>query len=137
MDRSKRRGKLCAFECLADGRYALISKTHLSLIDGIAGVDLATVLFDVEPVPKPVEHSGVPWTPAREPAGVELLAAGARDLARAGLDVAGRAVRALTHPERAVGTAVEAAEGLGEVVWAGLNPAPSTPLNVEIGPHRP
>ena len=27
-------------------------------------------------------------------------------------------------------------EGLGEVAWAGLNPAPPTPLNVEIGPHR-
>ena len=30
----------------------------------------------------------------------------------------------------------DAAEGLGEIVWAGLNPAPQTPLNVEIGPHR-
>ena len=30
----------------------------------------------------------------------------------------------------------DAAEGLGEIVWAGLNPAPETPLNVEIGPHR-
>ena len=30
----------------------------------------------------------------------------------------------------------EAAEGVGEIVWAGLNPAPATPLNVEIGPHR-
>ena len=29
-----------------------------------------------------------------------------------------------------------AAEGVGEIVWAGLNPAPETPLNVEIGPHR-
>ena len=29
-----------------------------------------------------------------------------------------------------------AVEGLGEVAWAGLNPAPPTPLNVEIGPHR-
>ncbi|HMJ02127.1 MAG TPA: WS/DGAT domain-containing protein, partial [Conexibacter sp.] len=29
-----------------------------------------------------------------------------------------------------------ALEGLGEVVWAGMNPAPDTPLNVEIGPHR-
>ena len=29
-----------------------------------------------------------------------------------------------------------AAEGLGELLWAGLNPAPETPLNVEIGPHR-
>ncbi len=30
----------------------------------------------------------------------------------------------------------DAAEGLGEIVWAGLNPAPETPLNVTIGPHR-
>jgi diacylglycerol O-acyltransferase len=30
----------------------------------------------------------------------------------------------------------DAAEGVGEIVWAGLNPAPETPLNVEIGPHR-
>jgi WS/DGAT/MGAT family acyltransferase len=29
-----------------------------------------------------------------------------------------------------------AAEGVGEVAWAGLNPAPETPLNVPIGPHR-
>ena len=30
----------------------------------------------------------------------------------------------------------EAAEGVGEVLWAGLNPAPDVPLNVPIGPHR-
>jgi WS/DGAT/MGAT family acyltransferase len=30
----------------------------------------------------------------------------------------------------------DSVEGLGEIVWAGLNPAPETPLNVEIGPHR-
>jgi WS/DGAT/MGAT family acyltransferase len=30
----------------------------------------------------------------------------------------------------------EVAEGLGEILWAGLNPAPDTPLNVPIGPHR-
>jgi WS/DGAT/MGAT family acyltransferase len=30
----------------------------------------------------------------------------------------------------------DAAEGIGELVWAGLNPAPETPLNVPIGPHR-
>src|SRR3712207_7975375 len=30
----------------------------------------------------------------------------------------------------------EAVEGIGEVAWAALNPAPPTPLNVPIGPHR-
>ena len=35
-----------------------------------------------------------------------------------------------------MGDAREAVEGVGEIVWAGLNPAPETPLNVAIGPHR-
>ena len=35
-----------------------------------------------------------------------------------------------------IGRLRDAAEGVGEIVWAGLNPAPETPLNVEIGPHR-
>ena len=40
------------------------------------------------------------------------------------------------RPQTALHEAREAAEGIGEIVWAGLNPAPPTPLNVEIGPHR-
>ena len=136
LDRSKPLWELWVVEGVADHGFALISKTHHAMIDGISGVDLATVMFDVQPVPQRIEHTGVPWTAARQPAGVDLLAAGARDLVRSGLRVATSAIGALTHPDRAVGAAVEAAEGLGEVVWAGLNPAPATPLNVEIGPHR-
>jgi WS/DGAT/MGAT family acyltransferase len=40
------------------------------------------------------------------------------------------------RPGDALRSARVALEGLGEVAWAGLNPAPPTPLNVEIGPHR-
>src|SRR5437764_12469058 len=65
-----------------------------------------------------------------------MVAAGTLGIARSGLGVAARAVAALARPQTALAAAVEAAEGLGEVVWAGLNPAPPTPLNVEIGPHR-
>jgi diacylglycerol O-acyltransferase len=117
-------------------RFALISKNHHSLIDGIAGVDLATVLFDVSPDPAPVRHSGRPWRPHREPHTVELLGAGVSGAVRAGVALASSAIDALAHPERALTTAREAVEGVGEIVWAGLNPAPATPLNVDIGPHR-
>jgi diacylglycerol O-acyltransferase / wax synthase len=117
-------------------RFALISKTHHSLIDGIAGVDLATVLFDVTPDPAPLRHSGRPWKPNPEPDTAELAAVGVRAAARAGVEMVGAAVGALTHPERSLERAREAAEGVGEIVWAVLNPAPPTPLNVEIGPHR-
>jgi len=136
LDRSKPLWELWVVEGLDTGGFALISKTHHAMVDGISGVDIATVLFDLEPVPRDVEHSGEAWAPEREPGTVDLLAAGARDAARRGLGLANRLVQAASHPERTATEAKVAVEGLGEVVWAGLNPAPPTPLNVEIGPHR-
>ncbi|HEY7829290.1 MAG TPA: wax ester/triacylglycerol synthase family O-acyltransferase [Solirubrobacteraceae bacterium] len=136
LDRSKPLWEMWLIEGLDNDRFALISKTHHSLIDGIAGIDLATVLFDIAPDPPPVRHNGRPWQPHREPHTVELLAAGLRGAAKAGLELVSNTVDALTHPDRALANAREAAEGVGEIVWAGLNPAPPSPLNVDIGPHR-
>ncbi|HUN78139.1 MAG TPA: wax ester/triacylglycerol synthase family O-acyltransferase [Solirubrobacteraceae bacterium] len=136
LDRSKPLWEMWLIEGLQEDRFALISKTHHSLIDGIAGIDLATVLFDLSPDPPPIRHSGRAWQPHREPGSLELALAGLRGAVRASLEVAGGVVDALTHPDRALSGAREAAEGIGEIVWAGLNPAPATPLNVDIGPHR-
>ena len=136
LDRSKPLWEMWMIEGLADDRFALISKTHHSLIDGIAGIDLATVLFDLSPDPPPLTRSGRAWQPHREPGTAELIAAGLKGAVRAGIELAEGALEALTHPERALARTREAAEGIGEIVWAGLNPAPETPLNVHIGPHR-
>ena len=136
LDRSKPLWEMWLIEGLWDDRFALITKTHHSLIDGIAGVDLATVLFDLSREPPPIKHSGRPWQPHSEPGTVELVAAGLRGAVRAGFALAEGTVDALTHPDHAFARAREAAEGIGEIVWAGLNPAPETPLNVPIGPHR-
>ncbi len=136
LDRSKPLWEMWLIEGLEDDRFALITKTHHSLIDGIAGVDLATVLFDLSPDPPQIPYSGRPWQPHPEPGTAHLLGAGLLGAARAGLTLAEGAIDALAHPERALAHAREAAEGIGEIVWAGLNPAPETPLNVPIGPHR-
>jgi diacylglycerol O-acyltransferase / wax synthase len=135
LDRSKPLWECWFVEGLEDGRYALIFKTHHALVDGVSGVDLATVLFDLSPVPAP-QPEPEPWQPRPEPTGAELLAAGAAGFAKTALNVAERTVVAATNPAAALDALREAAEGIGEVVWAGLNPAPETPLNVEIGPHR-
>jgi diacylglycerol O-acyltransferase / wax synthase len=136
LDRSKPLWEMWLIEGLKDDRFALITKTHHALIDGIAGVDIATVLFDLSREPPPIRHSGRAWRPHREPGTVELVAAGVRGAVRAGLALAEGAIDALTRPDHALARAREAAEGIGEIVWAGLNPAPETPLNVHIGPHR-
>jgi WS/DGAT/MGAT family acyltransferase len=136
LDRSKPLWEMWLIEGLEANRFALITKTHHSLIDGIAGVDLATVLFDLSPDPPPIASSGRPWRPHPEPGQAQLLASGLLGAVRTGFTLAEGAVDALAHPDRALARAREAAEGLGELVWAGLNPAPETPLNVPIGPHR-
>lgn len=136
LDRSKPLWEMWLTEGLEDNRFAIITKTHHALIDGIAGVDLATVLFDLSPEPPPLTHPSRPWRPRREPGTAELLAAGLIGAARTSVALAENAIGALSHPERALARAMDVAEGIGELVWAGLNPAPETPLNVPIGPHR-
>jgi diacylglycerol O-acyltransferase len=136
LDRSKPLWEMWLIEGLEDDRVALITKTHHSLIDGIAGVDLATVLFDLSPDPPPLPTSGRPWQPHPEPGTTQLLAAGLQGALKTGITLAEGAIDAFAHPERALARAREAAEGVGEIIWAGLNPAPETPLNVPIGPHR-
>ncbi len=118
-------------------RFAMLAKNHHALVDGVSGIDLATVLLDFSPTPAGLDTDGLePWVPAREPSAAELLAAGARDAVNALAGMATRALSAAGQPGRTLGGLRDAAEGLGELVWAGLNPAPATPLNVTIGPHR-
>jgi diacylglycerol O-acyltransferase len=136
LDRSKPLWETWLVEGLDGNRFALISKTHHALIDGIAGVDLAQVLFDLTPVPQEIPHPDDAWQPAPEPSPVGMVADGITGLARAGLGVASRAIGAAMRPTETVAELREAVEGLGEIVWAGMNPAPESPLNVEIGPHR-
>ena len=136
LDRSKPLWENWLVEGLEDDRFALIFKTHHALVDGVSGVDLATVLFDLAPDPPPMPADLEPWQPHVEPSQAELVLAGVRGAVRTSAALASRAVTAVTRPANTLGTLRDAAEGLGEIVWAGLNPAPETPLNVEIGPHR-
>ena len=54
LDRTKPLWELWLVQGLERNRFALLSKTHHALVDGVAGVDISTVLFDVKPVPEPV-----------------------------------------------------------------------------------
>jgi WS/DGAT/MGAT family acyltransferase len=136
LDRSKPLWEMWLMEGLDDGSFALLTKAHHAMIDGIAGVDLATVLFDLGPDPTPVDESMDPWVAEPSPNPGDLLRAGAAGMAKASIAVTVKALAALRTPDRALLEARTAAEGIGEIAWAGLNPAPATPLNVEIGPHR-
>jgi WS/DGAT/MGAT family acyltransferase len=118
-------------------RFAMLAKNHHALVDGVSGIDLATVLLDFGPTPTPLPTDALqPWQPSREPSAIDLLVAGARDAVGAAAGLAVQTLSAATQPSRSLEVLRDAVEGVGELVWAGLNPAPETPLNVTIGPHR-
>ena len=140
LDRSKPLWEVWLVEGLegegGQSRFALIHKTHHALVDGISGVDLATVIFDLSPEGTEIEHPGEEWKPHREPSSIDLAARGIKGLVRTPVELATKALGAAGRPTATIEAAREAIEGIGEIVWAGLNPAPDTPLNVPIGPHR-
>jgi diacylglycerol O-acyltransferase len=119
-------------------RFALLFKTHHALVDGVSGVDLATALLDLEGEGAPGDRARAAsdWRGRPEPPTLALALAGAGDALSTTAALMARAARAVAAPDRALERLREAAEGIGEIVWAGLNPAPQTPLNVPIGPHR-
>jgi diacylglycerol O-acyltransferase / wax synthase len=137
LDRSKPLWENWLVEGLEGDRFAIIPKTHHSLVDGVSGVDLATVLFDVEREPQPTSSEDLePWRPQPEPSGAALVAAGLRGMVTTTAGLLARAIGAATQPATSLGLLRDAFEGVGEIAWAALNPAPETPLNVPIGPHR-
>ena len=135
LDRSKPLWEMWLVQGLERDRFAVLTKTHHAAVDGVGGVDIGTVLFDLEPIPEPAPSDNG-WVPAPQPSTADLVARGVVDAVVAPVKLAERAVEAVRHPESAARRVGEALEGLGEVVGAFADPAPDVPLNREIGPHR-
>src|SRR3954463_3171476 len=96
LDRSKPLWELWLIQGLEDNRFAMISKTHHALVDGVSGVDIASVLFDLAAVPQQVGPDD--WQPSPEPSQAELIAEGVKSVAKLPLGIASRATSVLTHP---------------------------------------
>jgi diacylglycerol O-acyltransferase len=136
IDRTKPLWELWLAEGYRRDQFAVISKTHHALVDGVSGVDLVTVLFDSSPDPMPVSHPEEPWVPRPLPGGAKLVADALLERTTVPGEMA-RGVRAALRAPRQVATgARDALMGVGAMAVAGLGAAPPSPLNVPIGPHR-
>lgn len=134
LDRTKPLWELWLVEGLPDGRWGIISKTHHALVDGVSGVDLMTMLFDLTPEVR--DTGGSTWHARPEPTSAQLTAVSLNDGARRWAELPLRAAAEVARPGHALDRARETLEGLGEIGKAALNPPPDTPLNVRVGPHR-
>ena len=135
LDRTKPLWELWLVQGLTRKRFALVTKTHHALVDGVSGVDIATVLFDVKPVPEPAEPDHY-WVPSPEPSAAHLLAKGVEDLTRPRRRSSRRSSSDRAPPHRR--RAGHGGGRGGRRGRAGTSPTrrPTVPLNVKIGSHR-
>jgi diacylglycerol O-acyltransferase / wax synthase len=134
LDRSKPLWELWLVEGLSGGRFAIVGKTHHCLVDGISGVDITTVLFDLEREPTEAPEPD-DWQPEPEPSDAHLLAEALVETAATPRGLLSAARDVLRGPQRALDKVTEVLAAAGTFAWAGIA-APPSPFNVEIGPHR-
>lgn len=116
-------------------RLALVGKAHHCMVDGLAAVELASLLLDPTPEPAPCEPDG--WLAQQEPGADRLLLRGALDLLGGQLGLISRPLRALTSSP--LSAARQGAAGTVRVTRAlsnSLRAAPSSVLNAPLSPLR-
>jgi WS/DGAT/MGAT family acyltransferase len=134
LDRGKPLWEMWFVEGLDDGRFAVITKVHHCMIDGVSGVDLLAGMITAE---ASHPHEAPPhWVPRPAPGPGRMLADELMRRATLPLDIARGAGALLSEPRRTLQSTREALQALGEALSAGFSPASATPLNCDIGPHR-
>jgi WS/DGAT/MGAT family acyltransferase len=115
--------------------FALLSKTHHAMVDGVAGVDITSVLFDTAPDPETPPAPGARWHPRPEPTSIQLLSDALIERATQPAEIIRTARAAFRAPRQIAKRGFEAISAMGALAKTGLA-APPSPLNVDIGPHR-
>ena len=132
LDRARPLWEEWLLEGLEGDRWAIISKVHHCMVDGVGGTDLMTVVFDTDPDAE--RPAAVEWEPEPGQSVASLVADGVRDAVTWPL----RQLTAAPDLLRRLGTPGELL-GFGRGLTGSARrlaaPAASS-LNGPIGPHR-
>ena len=136
LDRTKPLWEVWLVDGLQDGRFALVAKSHHALVDGIEAVDITTVLFDPEPgvtiIPPPARR----WAPQPLPSAAQLLGDALFERVTQPAEIVRTARAVVRTPRQLLRAGRDGLQAMGALAFAGMRPAPTTPLNVKVGPHR-
>jgi acyltransferase, WS/DGAT/MGAT len=127
LDRARPLWEIWMVEGLEDERWALLSKVHHCMVDGVAATDLMSLMFGDTDVPS----NGEVWQPEPEPSGLDLIAYSARHRVQ---DPAAQVRFALRAPTEVLRAMAGAAHALAAAAPA-MRPSTSS-LTGAIGPHR-
>jgi WS/DGAT/MGAT family acyltransferase len=134
LDRAKPLWEMWIVEGLDGGRFALVTKVHHCMVDGVAGMNLITLLMSRNPE----ETAGVApaWSPQPEPTPFELLVGESARRARTGGELARGVLDAVRGPAATWSRLTGAGTAIAQALDAGLRLPGTTRLNRPIGPHR-
>jgi WS/DGAT/MGAT family acyltransferase len=131
LDRGRPLWEMWVADRLEDGRLGLVGKAHHAMIDGLAAVEMASLVLDLTPEPSPPERDR--WRAAQAPDDARLLAEGLADRAERASRLALWPLGQVRHPRRLATAAVNGVCALGDA----LRPAtPDPELNQPISPRR-
>jgi WS/DGAT/MGAT family acyltransferase len=132
LDRAKPLWEMWIVEGLEDGRWAILSKTHHCMVDGVSATDLLTVVMDESP--EPVRDAPPPWEPEPLPSDLELISSAVRERLFSAVEIGRSARSALRAPGRLADRLRELSTGAGSL--GRLATSSNVGLNGPIGPHR-
>jgi WS/DGAT/MGAT family acyltransferase len=134
LDRSRPLWELIVVEGLADGGFAVVTKVHQALVDGVRTVDLGQVVLDAEPnLADPPPDT---WLPTPEPTLVELVAGAVAESVRRPRQVVETVRGGLGDVRIGAGKVAEAMGGVALAARAATRPTPRSPLNRNLTEHR-
>ena len=134
LDRSRPLWEIYLVEGLAHGRVAIITKTHHAMVDGVAAVDIGTVILDITPTPREVPDDD--WTPRSEPGALSLMRRALTDFVAKPTGAVDTVRSAVGDARASAGKVVGVAGGVLAQVRTMAHVAPESPLNVTIGAQR-
>jgi WS/DGAT/MGAT family acyltransferase len=134
IDRTRPLWEMWLIDDVFGGRFAILSKVHHALWDGVTGADIHAVLLDASPDPE--DMTPVAWSPRPEPTKAQLLADGiANRMSEPAATLRGLR-NAIREPGRAAKRTKDLTAGTLASMGATLQPAPASPLNSPIGSRR-
>ncbi|HEY1279584.1 MAG TPA: wax ester/triacylglycerol synthase family O-acyltransferase [Acidimicrobiales bacterium] len=133
LDRRRPLWEAWMVEGLTENRWAMISKVHHCMVDGISGTDLMVLLLDParEHTPPPADT----WTPEPEPSDMTLLVSALRDLLLTPAEQLRAARSLLRRPGAGLTALVDSVQG-AVALGRELVPAPALSIEGPIGPQR-
>jgi len=134
LDRSRPLWEMYLVEGLDDGCFAIVSKSHQALVDGLSAVDIAQVMLD--PTDEAVAVPADSWRPRPEPTDVELLSHAFTELTTRPAAAVDAVTGAVADVSKAAAHIGERAVGMVSAALAVARPSVPSPLNVPIGEQR-